>query len=151
MNTPILSPFRDQSSDTLGAAWPKGRGMDYFWVGIGGFFGANARYILGHQISHRLGMTFPYATLIVNLTGALLIGVLFTILTDRVVDDPVWRQLTIVGFLGGYTTFSSYTYEAVGLMQAGRWGSALAYVIGSNILGMIACYGGVWLVRALGG
>jgi CrcB protein len=86
----------------------------------------------------------------VNLTGAFLIGVIFTILTDRVVDDPMWRQLVIVGFLGGYTTFSSYTFEAVTMMQDGRWGPAMGYVIGSNTLGLAACFGGIWLVRAIG-
>jgi CrcB protein len=124
--------------------------VEFLWVGIGGFFGANARYFFGREIAHRLGMLFPYSTLIVNLTGAFLIGVLFTILTDRVVDDPIWRQLVIVGFLGGYTTFSSYTYEAVGLMQDGRWSSALLYVVGSNLLGLLACFAGIWAVRAIG-
>lgn len=124
--------------------------MEFLWVGIGGFFGANARYMLGHQIARRLGMHFPYSTLIVNLTGAFLIGVLFTILTDRVVDDPLWRQLTVVGFLGGYTTFSSYTYEAVGLIQDGRWSTALLYILGSNLLGLLACFAGIWAARALG-
>lgn len=124
--------------------------MEFVWIGIGGFLGANARYIFGHAIAQRLGMLFPYSTLIVNLTGAFLIGVLFTVLTDRVVDDPLWRQLTIVGFLGGYTTFSSYTWEAVGLMQTGRWSTALVYIIASNILGLLACYAGVWVTRAIG-
>lgn len=124
--------------------------MEFLWVGIGGFFGANARYILGHEIAKRLGLDFPYSTLIVNLSGAFLIGVLFTILTDRVVGDPMWRQLTIVGFLGGYTTFSSYTYEAVGLIQDGRWSTALLYIVGSNGLGLLACFAGIWAVRAIG-
>ena len=125
--------------------------MDYLWVGIGGFFGANARYALGHLVSRHLGLAFPYATLLVNLSGAFLIGILFTVLADRVVSDPLWRQLAIVGFLGGYTTFSSYTFEAVGLMQTGRWGTALLYIAGSNLAGLAACAAGIWLVRALGG
>jgi CrcB protein len=123
--------------------------MEFLWVGIGGFFGANARHFFGREIAHRLGMTFPYSTMIVNLTGAFLIGVLFTLLTDRVVDDPIWRQLIIVGFLGGYTTFSSYTLETVSLMQDGRWSVALLYVLGSNLLGLVACFAGIWAVRAI--
>lgn len=125
--------------------------MEYLWVGIGGFLGANARYILGSLIAHRLGTLFPYGTLIVNLTGAFLIGVLFTILTDRALDDAMWRQLIIVGFLGGYTTFSSYTWEAVGLMQAGRWTPALIYIVGSNAIGLLACVGGIWVTKTVGG
>jgi fluoride exporter len=124
--------------------------MQYLWIGIGGFVGANARYILGRFIGAHLGTSFPWSTGIVNLTGAFLIGVLFTLLTDRVVDDPIWRQLVIVGFLGGYTTFSSYTFEAVTMMQDGRWGPAMGYVIGSNVLGLVACFGGIWLVRSFG-
>jgi CrcB protein len=143
-----------QQAATARVHWARfgqeGRGMEYIWVGIGGFLGANARYILGGTVANRLGTTFPYGTLIVNLTGAVVIGILLTLLTDRVVTDPHWRQLTVVGFLGGYTTFSSYTFEAIGLMQSGRWTSALLYVIGSNVLGLIACYLGIVAARSLG-
>lgn len=124
--------------------------MEFLWVGLGGFIGANARYFFGSVIASRLGILFPYSTFIVNLTGAFLIGVILTILTDHAVADPFWRQLIVVGFLGGYTTFSSYTFEAVTLIQDGRWGTALAYVIGSNVLGLIACFAGIWLVRTIG-
>jgi len=124
--------------------------MEYIWVGIGGFLGANARYVLGGAIANRLGTTFPYGTLIVNLTGAFLIGILLTTLTDRVIADPLWRHLAVVGFLGGYTTFSSYTFEAIGLIESGRWASALLYVGGSNLLGLIACFLGIVAARSLG-
>lgn len=125
--------------------------MQYLWIGIGGFIGANARYVLGRLIGQHLGISFPWGTSIVNLTGAFLIGVVFTILTDRVVSDPMWRQLVIIGFLGGYTTFSSYTFETVTMIQDGRWMPALGYVLGSNIFGLLACLGGIWAVRTLGG
>lgn len=124
--------------------------MQYLWIGIGGFVGANARYIVGRFIGQHLGTSFPWGTGIVNLTGAFLIGMIVTLLTDRAVDDPVWRQLIIVGFLGGYTTFSSYTLEAVTMMQDGRWAPAVSYILGSNVLGLLACFGGIWLVRAIG-
>ncbi|HLU34537.1 MAG TPA: fluoride efflux transporter CrcB [Thermomicrobiales bacterium] len=124
--------------------------MQYLWVGIGGFLGANARYVAGRFIHAHLGTAFPWGTGIVNVTGAFLIGMLFTFLTDRVVADPMWRQLVIVGFLGGYTTFSSYTWEAVGLIQDGRWLPALGYVLGSNLLGLLACFGGIWAMRTMG-
>lgn len=102
------------------------------------------------MIGHHFGITFPWGTGIVNLSGAFLIGVIFTLLTDRVVDDPMWRQLVIIGFLGGYTTFSSFTFESVTMMQDGRWLPAAGYIIGSNALGLLACFGGIWLVRAIG-
>lgn len=123
--------------------------MQMLWIGIGGFLGANARYAFGRWIGHHLGIAFPWGTGIVNVTGAFLIGVIFTLLTDRV-DDPMWRQLVIVGFLGGYTTFSSFTFESVTMMQDGRWMPALAYIVGSNALGLLACFAGISLVRASG-
>jgi len=124
--------------------------MHVLWIGIGGFIGANARYSLGRVIGHHLGSTFPWGTGVVNIAGSFLVGLVLTILTDRVVDDPMWRQLVIVGFLGGFTTFSSYTFESVAMMQDGRWFPAVAYVIGSNAFGLLACLGGIWSVRALG-
>ncbi|HWV23603.1 MAG TPA: fluoride efflux transporter CrcB [Thermomicrobiales bacterium] len=124
--------------------------MEILWVGIGGFIGANARFYLGREIGERLGTQFPYGTMIVNVSGAFLIGIIFTILTERVVADPLWRQLLVVGFLGGYTTFSSFTFEAVGLLQDGRWTSAILYLLGNNILGLVACVVGIMLARAIG-
>ena len=124
--------------------------MVFLWVGLGGFLGANARYFLGREILQRWGMMFPYGTMIVNVTGAFLIGVLLTTITARAGDDHMWRQLAIVGFLGGYTTFSSFAYEAVELMQAGRWAAALMYIGGSNVLGLLAFFSGIWTARIIG-
>src|SRR5258708_19150305 len=112
--------------------------MEYLWVGGGGLGGAVARYAVGGWIVARIGAQFPYHTLIVNLTGSLAIGLLLTLLTERVVADPVWRLLLITGFLGGYTTFSSYTYEALGLVEGGDLLPAVWYVLGSNGLGLAA-------------
>ncbi len=121
--------------------------MEYLWVGVGGFVGANARYVVGRAVGDRLGDAFPYGTLVVNLVGAFLVGVVLTVLTERLVADPVWRQLIVGGFLGGFTTFSAYTFEAVALMDAGRWGAALRYVVGSNLLGLLLCLAGIALAR----
>ena len=122
--------------------------MDYVWVGIGGLVGANARYGLDRLAADRFGTAFPYGTLIANLTGSLAIGVLLTLLVARVAD-PAWRLLLITGFLGGYTTFSAYTFQTVALVEDGRLGRAAVYVLGSNLIGLAACWGGVLLGRAL--
>ena len=122
--------------------------MEYLLVGVGGFLGANARYVLVGVISERLGAAFPYGTLIVNLTGSLAIGVVLVLLTERLAADPAWRLLLVVGFLGGYTTFSSYTFEALALAETGQWGRALWYVVGSNVLGLVAAFAGMLLARA---
>jgi CrcB protein len=122
---------------------------DFLWVGLGGFLGANARYALGLWVVNRLGAGFPFHTLLINVTGSLAIGVLLVLLTERFVVDPAWRLLLVVGFLGGYTTFSSYTFEALVLAEEGRWLAAAWYVMGSNGIGLSAAYVGVLAARAL--
>lgn len=123
--------------------------MDYWWVGLGGFLGANLRYVLGRWLVERVGASFPYHTLSINVTGSFAIGVILTLLTERLVADPAWRLLLVVGFLGGYTTFSSYTYEGLSLLEAGQWLGALGYVLGSNAVGLGAAYLGIVLARAI--
>ncbi len=123
--------------------------MEYLWVGLGGFVGANARYGLTGLVVRRLGSGFPSGTLIINLSGSLLIGLVLTLLVERFVADPVWRLLLVVGFLGGYTTFSAYSFETIALIEHGHWGRAIAYVVGSNLLGLAACFGGIALARGL--
>ena len=123
--------------------------MDYLWVGLGGFLGANARYALGTWIIQRVGVSFPLHTLVINVTGSLAIGVLLVLLTERLVVDPAWRLFLVVGFLGGYTTFSSYTFEALELAREGEWPAAIWYVLGSNVLGLGAAYLGMMLARAV--
>src|SRR6187399_3318006 len=86
--------------------------VDYCWIAIGGSAGACARYALGAAIGRQFGTGFPYGTFVVNVTGAFLIGVILTLLTERFDADPRWRLLLVVGVLGGYTTFSSFAYEA---------------------------------------
>ena len=122
--------------------------MEYLWVGIGGFVGANARYVLSRIAAERLGASFPYGTFLVNLSGALLIGVILTLLTERLIADPLWRRLVVVGFLGGYTTFS--TFDALALAERGEWARGGLYVLGSNGLGLATCYAGMLLARSVG-
>lgn len=123
--------------------------MDYLWVGLGGMVGANARFILGRAIAERAGSAFPYGTFTINVTGSLLIGIVMTLLTERWVADPVWRLVLVVGFLGGYTTFSSYTFEAIKLFQQDQAIRGLTYILGSNALGLFACYFGIVIARAV--
>lgn len=125
--------------------------MEYLWVGIGGFLGANARFAIGRLVADRLGGSYPWGTFVVNLTGSFLIGILLTLLIERAVADPFWRLLLAVGFLGGYTTFSAYTFEAVALAMDGKWASAGLYVLGSNVLGLAACGAGIGLARQIAG
>jgi CrcB protein len=98
----------------------------------------------------RLGATFPFHTLLINVSGSLAIGVLLVLLTQRLVADPAWRLLLVVGFLGGYTTFSSYAFEVLALVDEGDWLPAAWYVLASNGLGLAAAYAGIVLARSVG-
>lgn len=118
------------------------------WIGLGGFLGANARYWLGNLIHRFLGTGFPWATALVNISGGLAIGFIATLFADRAIDNDSLRLFLIVGLLGGYTTFSSYTWEAVTLMQEERWLTAIGYLVGSNVLGILACVAGVLIGKA---
>lgn len=86
--------------------------MTLLWVGLGGFLGANARYLLGRAIIERYGAAFPWGTLAINLTGAFLIGVIAEWLLLRQDAPDSWRLFLVIGVLGGYTTFSSYALRS---------------------------------------
>ncbi len=106
-------------------------------LSIGGSLGVNARYWLGVAIARWVGVAFPWGTLFINVTGAFAIGLL-AVLLSRWMPHPEIRLLVVVGFLGGYTTFSSYAAEAMALWERGARGEATAYVVGSVAAGMVA-------------
>lgn len=118
-------------------------------LSLGGALGVNARYWLGVWMSDRVGPRFPWATFAINVSGSFAIGFL-TVLLSRWLPHPGFRLFAIVGFLGGYTTFSSYAFESLTLAQRGELGLALVYVAGSVVLGLVAVVLGVGLGRALG-
>ncbi len=110
-------------------------------VMLGGASGSLTRYVLGTVIMTRLGTRFPVGTMFINISGSFLIGLLMTLFSDRLLPHPNWRLLLVVGFLGGYTTFSSFEWETLALAQeGGRW-LGLINVLGSVVFGYIA----VWL------
>ena len=122
--------------------------MGVVWVGLGGMIGAISRHAVVVLAASRLGTAFPYGTFAVNLIGSFAIGVLASVLLWRD-SDPFWRMLLITGFLGGFTTFSSFSLEMVALLQDGRWGRAVTYFLGSNLIGIGACAAGLALGRTL--
>jgi fluoride exporter len=122
--------------------------MDRFlMVLVGGGVGALARYILGAEIAARVGGRFPLGTLVINVTGSFLIGLLMTLFTERLQPHPNWRLLLVVGVLGGYTTFSTFEYETFRAVQDGGKWIGLLNVVGSVVLGYIA----VWIGAAIVG
>lgn len=121
----------------------------FLLISLGAVLGANARYWLGGWAAEKFGAAFPYGTLIINLTGSFVLGLFVTLITDRFLVDPNWRLLIAIGFLGSYTTFSTYTYESVNLMLSGQPGLGLLNLFGSSILGALAAIAGIVLARAL--
>jgi CrcB protein len=108
---------------------------------VGAGLGGLARYVAGTWIMTRYGGRFPMGTLIINVTGSFLIGVLMTLFTERWQPHPNWRLFLVVGILGGYTTFSSFEYETFQAVRDGARWMGMLYVAGSVLLGYI----GVWL------
>jgi fluoride exporter len=119
----------------------------YFLVALGAAAGGVARYIIGTAIMQRFGGRFPLGTLVINVTGCFLIGVLMTLITERGTLASKWQPLLVVGVLGGYTTFSSFGWEAYRSVREGSLFMGLAYVLLSVALGYIAVWCGALLAR----
>jgi fluoride exporter len=118
-------------------------------VGLGGFAGAVSRWLVDGWVSERNPTAFPLGTLVVNLTGTFLLGVLFAWVIERDVLPPeVWAPL-MIGFLGAYTTFSTYMLESWRLVEDGAWALAFANLAGSVVLGMVAVMAGLAVGRLL--
>ena len=115
--------------------------MQYLAVAVGAMLGANLRYLVSLWAADHIGTDFPYGTFIINVSGSFLIGLALGAASGRIAVDPLLRLFFVTGFLGGYTTFSSYAWEALTLADQSAWLRAGVYVIGSNVLGLI----GVWV------
>jgi fluoride exporter len=121
--------------------------VQFVVVALGAMLGANLRFAVGTWALGRWGPDFPYGTLIVNVSGALGVGIVLSFLAERVGIDPLWRLFLVTGFLGGYTTFSSYSWEGFVLLEEGDWLRASVYVVASNVLGVVGVWLGVVLAR----
>lgn len=120
-----------------------------FLISTGAVLGANARYWIGNWAAQKFGAYFPYGTIIINLTGSLLIGFFLTLATERFFIDTRWRLLIAVGFLGAYTTFSTFAYESYNLLIKGQWLAGLINLFGSTFIGILAVGLGVYLGKAI--
>jgi CrcB protein len=118
-------------------------------VGVGGIIGANLRWKFGEWAVDQWATPFPWGTLVINLTGSFVLGLYLTLVTGRFTGRPLTRLLFATGVLGAYTTFSTFAYETVRLIQHGEIWTALAYVAASLALGIAACAGGIAAGRAI--
>lgn len=121
----------------------------FLLISTGAILGANLRYWVGGWAVDRFGSSFPYGNLIINLTGSFILGFFITLATDRLLLDPRWRVLVAIGFLGSYTTFSSYTFESLNLIMDNQWLPGLLNLFGSAFLGGLAVFLGILLARAI--
>ena len=123
--------------------------MNYLWIALGAIVGASARYFLSGYIARVFSTTFPYGTLLINVTGSLLIGFFLVLAGERMLLDPRWRLLVAIGFCGSYTTFSSYAFESFSLFEQGHYLLFAYNVMANNILCLAGVLAGAMIARSL--
>jgi fluoride exporter len=119
----------------------------YFLIAFGGALGSMTRYWVGSTIANRMGTRFPYGTFVINITVCAAIGFSLSFLGKRADVNPAWRYLVPVGFIGAYSTFSTYEWETVSTIRNGAFLVAALYAVSSVILGLIAVWGGAVLAE----
>ena len=122
---------------------------DFLAISIAALLGANLRYLLSRLTVEKLGPIFPYGTLLINVAGSFIVGFFVIWTTERVLIDPRWRILVVVGFCGSFTTFSSYAFETVAYFEHGQWLLMLANILSNNLLCLGAALVGMALARVL--
>ena len=122
--------------------------MNLLYIAVGGAIGAVLRYLAGNA-AVRYFTQLPYGTFIINITGCFLMGLLMTLIVDKVLLPPVWRLFLCVGVLGGFTTFSSFGYEVYTLLAEGNLAYGFLYAALSCLLGVLAAALGALLVKIL--
>nr|WP_084577484.1 fluoride efflux transporter CrcB [Sporomusa malonica] len=118
-------------------------------VTLGGGIGAASRYVVSSWAAERFGSNFPYGTLLVNVAGCFIIGLFLALVTDKLIVKPEWRLFVTTGFLGGLTTFSSFSYETIKLLQEAGISLALYNVLANCVIGFFATWMGINFARCL--
>ena len=121
----------------------------YFWVALGGILGACARYALARFVAKVAGTAFPYGTLLINVSGSLLLGFFMIWSSERAIVDNRLRLFLAIGFCGAYTTFSSFAFESFAYFEQGHWMLFAANVLSNNVLCLLAVIVGAVLARSL--
>lgn len=114
----------------------------YLFIALGGALGSIARYWVGVTVASRAGTRFPWGTFVINMTACIIIGFSMTYLSRRANLNPGWRFLVPIGFIGAYSTFSTYEWETLSTLRAGAFLIASTYAVGSLILGLVAVWCG---------
>jgi CrcB protein len=122
---------------------------NFLAISVAAIVGANLRYLLSRLAARELGPIFPYGTLFINIVGSFIVGFFVIWSTERVLIDPRWRLLVVIGFCGSFTTFSSYAFETMAYFEQGQWGLMLANVLSNNLLCLGGALAGMALARAI--
>ncbi len=125
--------------------------LEILAIAVGGALGAVARFSLGQAIGTWLGTEFPWGILLINVSGSLAIGVIFVLLVEQGQLSTVYRSAIMVGFLGAFTTFSTFSLQTLALIETGRFLEALTYVLASVVISLGAVALGVFITRLLTG
>ncbi|SRR5579871_3335738 len=125
----------------------RGDALNIFLIALFGAIGTLARYGLQGVVQLRMGSSFPYGTLLINLSGCFLLGLIGQFTLNRVVIPPDWRVAIAVGFFGGYTTFSSFGWETAKMLEDGEWLRASTYVGASVFAGLLLSIAGIRLAN----
>ena len=120
---------------------------NFLFVGCGGFVGAVARYGVALLVARYWSREFPLATFLINVSGSFVLGLFSTLAAERMAIDPAWRLLFATGFVGAYTTFSTFEYETQRLIESGAWLLALLNILASVAAGFTAVWLGVRIAR----
>jgi fluoride exporter len=123
--------------------------MMYLAVAFGGALGAMSRYWVYNVFPGWADAKFPYATFTVNVLGSFLIGIAFIVITERAQISPEWRGIITVGFLGAFTTFSTFSMDTLGLIQQAQYWTALIYIMSSVLICIFAAWLGLTMAREL--
>jgi CrcB protein len=122
---------------------------NFLVISIAAIAGANLRFFLSRLAAKEFGPVFPAGTLIINILGSFIVGFFVIWTSERVLIDPRWRVLVVVGFCGSFTTFSSYAFETMSFFEQGQWGLMVTNILTNNLLSLCAALGGMALARAL--
>jgi len=123
--------------------------VNYLWIAVGAIAGASARYFLSGLVARNFSSAFPYGTLLINVTGSLVVGFFLVYSSERVLLNPHWRMLVAVGFCGSYTTFSSFAFESFALIEQAQWLLVGLNFLATNLLCLAAVLAGAALARGL--
>lgn len=122
---------------------------DVFIIALGAVFGANFRWLISRWAAKFISPVFPYGTLFINVTGSFVVGFFMIWSTQRVLLDPRWRLLIVVGFCGAFTTFSSFAFETMAYFEQGQWTMMATNFVANNLLCLAAALAGMALARVL--